>query len=60
MEDEDDEMMEISREDFLQSLKPAPTPQPLPPIVGSQQQSNAQRKRPLQAPAVREALELTS
>ena len=52
MDDEDDEMMEISREDFLQSLKPAPAPQPLPlpPLVGSQ--SNAQRKRPLQAPAV--------
>ena len=54
MDDEDDEMMEISREDFLQSLKPAPAPQPLPvpPLIGSQQQSNAQRKRPLQAPAV--------
>ena len=50
MDDEDDEMMEISREDFLQSLKPAPAPQPLPLLVGSQ--SNAQRKRPLQAPAV--------
>ena len=49
MDDEDDEMMEISREDFLQSLKPAPAPQPLP-LPGSQ--SNAQRKRPLQAPAV--------